>query len=84
MKAFKARTRLAVAISAAGLMATLGGGHATAGGGKSLASVDAEQGYSLGHTIGRQAAAPLGDVDGSALVRGFSDAIRARARNRRR
>jgi FKBP-type peptidyl-prolyl cis-trans isomerase FklB len=66
-------------LGAAGLMATLGCGHAAAEAGKDLASAEAKQGYSLGHAVGTQFAEMPGQIDRAALAQGFSDAINARA-----
>ena len=83
MTGFDARTKLSGAIGVAGLAVLIGCGQAVAGvgqvgAGNDLASVGAEQGYSLGHAVGSQLSHAYDDVDVSALGRGFDDAINGR------
>ena len=78
MRASKTKLKLAGALGAAGLLASLGCAQASAGTQKGLASAEAQQGYSLGHAIGLQMTETLGGVDPSAFVEGLSDAIYSR------
>jgi len=78
MRSFKSHSMVFGALATAGLIANLGCGRAAAEAGKELASAEAKQSYSLGHSIGTQLAETLGDIDRVALSKGFGDAINLR------
>ncbi len=78
MRSFKSHSMLFGTLATAGLIANIGCGRAEAESGKELASAEAKQSYSLGHSIGNQLAETLGDIDRAALAQGFGDAINAR------